>query len=126
MAFRTKHRVTPVTRLCAAFQPGDVAGLEALGLTVVEDACAAPGAERGGRRVGAQGVMGTFSFFFSHHITTIEGGIVVLNDPGLTDLLRSLRAHGWVRERGDAAPDIIDAVLAWPWALPALSRRASP
>ena len=38
--------------------------------------------------------MGTFSFFFSHHITTIEGGIVVLNDPGLTDLLQKLRDAG--------------------------------
>lgn len=104
---KAKAAMTPRTKAALLVhlmgQPGDVAGLEALGLTVVEDACAAPGAERGGRRVGAQGVMGTFSFFFSHHITTIEGGIVVLNDPGLADLLRSLRAHGWVRERGDRA-----------------------
>lgn len=84
-------------------QPCDPRPFAALGLQVIEDACAAPGAEVGGRRVGAQGQVGTFSFFFSHHITTIEGGIAVTDDAALADALRGLRAHGWVRERGDRA-----------------------
>jgi CDP-6-deoxy-D-xylo-4-hexulose-3-dehydrase len=42
--------------------------------------------------------MGTFSFFFSHHITTVEGGMIVCSNPALLDAARSLRAHGWVRE----------------------------
>ena len=82
-------------------QPVDVEGLQALGLIVIEDACGAHGAEIGGRRVGAIGEVGTFSFFFSHHITTVEGGVVTLSDPELADTARSLRAHGWIRERSD-------------------------
>jgi len=84
---------------CAA----DVQGLRELGLLVVEDACAAHGAMRGARRVGSMGSVGTFSFFFSHHITTLEGGVLVTDDPELADCARSLRAHGWIRERTDAA-----------------------
>ena len=42
--------------------------------------------------------MGTFSFYFSHHISTIEGGMLVTDDPGLADLARMLRAHGWTRD----------------------------
>ncbi|MDP2317694.1 MAG: DegT/DnrJ/EryC1/StrS family aminotransferase [Pseudomonadota bacterium] len=72
-------------------------------LLVLEDACGAHGATIGGRPVGSVGLGATFSFFFSHHITTIEGGIVVTDDDVLADTLRSLRAHGWVRERSDRA-----------------------
>ena len=79
-------------------QAAPVRELEALGLVVMEDACAAPGAEIDGARVGGQGRAGTFSFFFSHHITTGEGGMLVTSDSELADLARSLRAHGWVRE----------------------------
>ncbi|MDP2305223.1 MAG: DegT/DnrJ/EryC1/StrS family aminotransferase [Pseudomonadota bacterium] len=81
-------------------------------LLVLEDACGAHGATIGGRPVGAIGLGATFSFFFSHHITTMEGGIVVTDDDALADALRSLRAHGWTRERSDrkaleaASPEI--------------------
>ncbi|MFH1465786.1 MAG: DegT/DnrJ/EryC1/StrS family aminotransferase [Pseudomonadota bacterium] len=84
---------------CAA----PTAPLQALGLAVLEDACGAHGAEVGGRRVGSFGLASTFSFFFSHHMTTVEGGIVLTDDPALADTLRSMRAHGWIRERDDAA-----------------------
>lgn len=83
-------------------QPADVDGLD--GLLVLEDACGAHGATHRGRRVGGIGLAGTFSFFFSHHLTTIEGGMVVTDDEELADTMRSLRAHGWVRERGDRGP----------------------
>ncbi|MCB9760106.1 MAG: DegT/DnrJ/EryC1/StrS family aminotransferase [Alphaproteobacteria bacterium] len=96
-------------------QPAPIQPFLDLGLTVLEDACAAPGAEIHGRRVGAQGAMGTFSFFFSHHLTTIEGGMIVTDDAELADAARSLRAHGWVRERSDA-----DALAA---ANPEIDRR---
>lgn len=72
-------------------------------LLVLEDACGAHGAKLHGREVGGFGVGSTFSFFFSHHITTVEGGIVVTDDGALADALRSLRAHGWTRERSDRA-----------------------
>lgn len=67
-------------------------------LWVIEDACESLGSRIGGKRVGSFGHFGTFSFYFSHHITTIEGGMVVTDDQQLADLVRSLRAHGWTRE----------------------------
>ncbi len=73
------------------------------GRLLLEDACAAHGAEVDGVKVGARGVAGAFSFFFSHHITTGEGGMICLQDDELADACRSLRAHGWVRERSDQA-----------------------
>jgi CDP-6-deoxy-D-xylo-4-hexulose-3-dehydrase len=67
-------------------------------LLVVEDTCEAHGARFEGRMAGTFGAMGTFSFYFSHHISTIEGGMVVTDDPDLADLARMLRAHGWTRD----------------------------
>ncbi len=118
---RAAEAMGPRTRAALAVHllgmPTDCAALQALGLEVLEDACAAPGAERGGRRAGQLGQAATFSFFFSHHITTFEGGITVTDDPVLADTMRSLRAHGWVRERSDRAalaaqsPEIDDRFL---------------
>lgn len=70
-------------------------------LLVVEDCCEAHGAELDGQKVGTFGDLGTYSFFFSHHITTMEGGALNTDRPELLDILRSLRAHGWTRERKD-------------------------
>ena len=79
-------------------QPAPSRALTESGLVVLEDACAAPGAKESGARVGTLGGAGTFSFFFSHHISTIEGGIITTQDPAIADAARSLRAHGWIRE----------------------------
>jgi len=68
------------------------------GLVVIEDSCEAHGARFEGKPVGTFGAMGTFSFYFSHHISTIEGGMLVTDDPVLADLARTLRAHGWIRD----------------------------
>lgn len=68
------------------------------GLKVVEDTCESLGSSIDGRVVGSFGDFGTFSFYFSHHITTIEGGMLVTNDAHLADLARSVRAHGWTRD----------------------------
>jgi CDP-6-deoxy-D-xylo-4-hexulose-3-dehydrase len=67
-------------------------------LYIVEDACEAHGAEWNGKKVGTFGDMGTFSFFFSHHITTIEGGMIITDNEEYAELARVLRAHGWVRD----------------------------
>jgi CDP-6-deoxy-D-xylo-4-hexulose-3-dehydrase len=66
-------------------------------ILVLEDCCEALGAEWRGTKVGNFGLGGAFSFFFSHHITTMEGGMITVNDPALADRLRILRAHGWLR-----------------------------
>ena len=66
-------------------------------LWVVEDSCEALGSRYRGTPVGGFGDISTFSFFFSHHITTIEGGMVTATDPEMAELIRCLRAHGWTR-----------------------------
>ncbi len=71
-------------------------------LFVVEDACESTGAEFGGRKVGSFGDMGTFSFYMSHHISTIEGGMVVTDDEELYEYLKAMRAFGWVRDLKDS------------------------
>ena len=73
-------------------------------LILVEDCCEALGASYGGKPVGSFGKVGTFSFYFSHHITTLEGGMCVAQDDDLADLMRILRAHGWVRETARPEP----------------------
>lgn len=71
-------------------------------LLVLEDCCEAHGASIVGRKVGTFGDIGTFSFFFSHHMTTIEGGMISFSDTHRwKDILISLRAHGWIRGRSD-------------------------
>lgn len=70
-------------------------------ISIVEDCCEAHGAAYDGQPVGSFGDLGTFSFFFSHHIATIEGGMVVTDDDGLSERVRMARAHGWVRELDD-------------------------
>ena len=64
---------------------------------ILEDNCEAMGAEYKGRQTGTFGVMGTFSTFFSHHMSTMEGGFVTTDDEELYHILLSLRAHGWTR-----------------------------
>lgn len=71
-------------------------------LWLIEDTCEALGTRYDGRYVGTFGTFGTFSFFFSHHITTIEGGMVITDDDELAELLRCLRAHGWTRDLKNA------------------------
>jgi CDP-6-deoxy-D-xylo-4-hexulose-3-dehydrase len=70
-------------------------------LVLLEDCCESMGAFFGGRHVGTFGIGGTLSHFFSHHLTTIEGGCIFTDDDALADDLRSMRAHGWIRERSD-------------------------
>lgn len=67
------------------------------GLWILEDTCEALGTRQHGQFVGTFGDIGTYSFYFSHHITTIEGGMVTTNDNEWADLMRSMRAHGWTR-----------------------------
>jgi len=70
-------------------------------LYIIEDACEAHGAEFKGQKVGSFGDLATFSFFFSHHITTIEGGIVLTNNEELAELAKALRVFGWIRDLKD-------------------------
>jgi dTDP-4-amino-4,6-dideoxygalactose transaminase len=66
-------------------------------IELIEDNCESLGATFEGRQSGTFGSMGTYSSFFSHHISTMEGGIVSTDDEELYHILLCLRAHGWTR-----------------------------
>lgn len=66
-------------------------------IVIIEDNCESMGATFEGRQTGTFGIMGTYSAFFSHHISTMEGGMIVTDDEELYHILLSLRAHGWTR-----------------------------
>lgn len=67
-------------------------------LYVIEDTCESMGATFKGKKVGTFGHVGTMSLYYSHHITTMEGGLCFTNDFQCVELMRVLRAHGWSRE----------------------------
>jgi CDP-4-dehydro-6-deoxyglucose reductase, E1 len=68
------------------------------GLWTLEDNCEAMGSSSSDGNSGTFGDLSTFSFFYSHHICTMEGGMIVCDDENLYVAMRSLRAHGWARE----------------------------
>lgn len=70
-------------------------------LQLVEDCCEALDAFYEDKPAGSFGRIGTFSFYFSHHITTLEGGMCVTSDRECAEMLRILRSHGWVRDSED-------------------------
>lgn len=65
---------------------------------LIEDCCESHGARYGMQKVGTVGLASTFSFYFGHHMSTIEGGMVSTDDAEVADLLRLMRAHGMARE----------------------------
>ena len=70
-------------------------------LVLVNDVCESLGSWSEGIHAGTFGVASSYSFYFSHHITTMEGGGVATNDASYADDLRSMRSHGWSRDRSD-------------------------
>jgi CDP-6-deoxy-D-xylo-4-hexulose-3-dehydrase len=79
-----------------------IAELDRRGIPLIEDVCESHGATHGGRRLGSLGWMSNFSFYYAHHMSTIEGGMVCTNDPEVYQQIRMLRSHGMVRESNDA------------------------
>jgi CDP-6-deoxy-D-xylo-4-hexulose-3-dehydrase len=68
------------------------------GIPLIEDSCETMGSEYGEIKCGNFGLMSTFSFYFSHVISTIEGGMVSTNDKELYDILLMIRSHGWSKD----------------------------
>lgn len=66
-------------------------------ILVIEDNCESLGATYQGRQAGTFGIAGSYSSFFSHHIATMEGGLVVTDDEELHHIMLSVRSHGWTR-----------------------------
>jgi CDP-6-deoxy-D-xylo-4-hexulose-3-dehydrase len=71
---------------------------EANEIILLEDSCESVGSEYDGIKTGGFGLMSSFSFYFGHHLSTIEGGMVSTDDEELSNLLKSIRAHGWSRD----------------------------
>ncbi len=76
------------------------------GLPLFEDCCEALGASFNGQKVGTFGVASSFSFFASHHISTMEGGMIVTANPEFAEACRLIRAHGWARDLKHRLNDI--------------------
>ena len=97
-------------------------------IVLIEDNCESMGASYQGKKAGTFGVMGSFSSFFSHHISTMEGGLIVTDDEELHQILLSLRAHGWTRNLpkhnlvcGDKSDDPFEE--SWRFVLPGYNVR---
>lgn len=99
-------KVTPETR--AVFLT-HILGLNALSdnlikflkernILLIEDVCESHGATHKGQKLGSIGYASNFSFYYAHHMSTIEGGMVCTNDEELYQIIRMLRSHGMVRE----------------------------
>ena len=67
-------------------------------ITLIEDCCEALGSKYNNKYLGTFGEISTFSFYFSHHITSGEGGLILCKNREDFEILLSLRAHGWSRE----------------------------
>ena len=65
---------------------------------LLEDTCESMGSKYKNKKLGTYGLMSSFSTYFGHHISTIEGGIVSTNDEELYNVLKSIRSHGWDRD----------------------------
>lgn len=103
---RLEQALTPKTRMVMAVSIlGNPAALDKIrtfcdahDLYFFEDNCESMDAELAGRKAGTFGDIGTFSSFFSHHISTMEGGMITMDDEELYHLCKSLRSHGWTRD----------------------------
>lgn len=79
-------------------------------ITLFEDACESQGATRNGQKVGSLSTAGTFSFYWGHHMTTIEGGMVCTDDDDLFKLLVLKRSHGLARELPESEHESVKAL----------------
>jgi CDP-6-deoxy-D-xylo-4-hexulose-3-dehydrase len=72
-------------------------------ILLIEDVCESHGATHNGKKLGSIGWISNFSFYYAHHMSTIEGGMICTNDPEVYQQVRMLRSHGMVREATDPA-----------------------
>lgn len=71
--------------------------IENKNILLLEDNCESMGAKFNDKYTGSFGLMGTFSTFFSHHMSTMEGGMIITDDQEIYHILLCIRAHGWTR-----------------------------
>lgn len=100
-----EEAITPATKVIMVVNllgnPNDFAAInkivEGRDILLLEDNCESLGALFDGKQAGTFGLMGSYSSFFSHHISTMEGGLITTDDEELYHILLCLRAHGWTR-----------------------------
>jgi CDP-6-deoxy-D-xylo-4-hexulose-3-dehydrase len=80
-----------------------LAELDRLNIPLIEDVCESHGATHNDKRLGSLGWISNFSYYYAHHMSTIEGGMICTNDPLVYEQARMLRSHGMVREASDAS-----------------------
>lgn len=80
-----------------------VSELDSRKIPLIEDVCESHGATHNGKRLGSIGWISNFSFYYAHHMSTIEGGMISTDDPDVYQQARMLRSHGMVRESNDSA-----------------------
>ena len=101
-------------QLCKKFKPSLIVLVHVLGhsndmnkiskickkynIFLIEDTCEALGSEIKKKKLGTFGIASSFSFFYGHHISTIEGGMVCTNNNILANIMKSVRSHGWLRD----------------------------
>ena len=75
--------------------------LQKKSIPLIEDVCESHGAYFKNKKLGSYGLMSNFSFYYAHHMSTIEGGMICTNNKKIYQILRMLRSHGLVRESND-------------------------
>ena len=73
-------------------------------IILFDDNCESMGAKYKGKYTGTSGLINTYSTFFSHHISTMEGGLILTDDFEIYSLCKSLRNHGWTRDQDEGSP----------------------
>lgn len=107
-----KKAVTPNTRMIVAVSIlGNPCRFDEItelcnknNIILFEDNCESMGARLNGKYTGTFGLINTFSTFFSHHISTMEGGLALTNDKEIYNLLKAMRNHGWTRDQDQDSP----------------------
>jgi CDP-6-deoxy-D-xylo-4-hexulose-3-dehydrase len=103
---KVREAITPRTKAILTVNllgnPSDLFALQQIAkennILLFEDNCESLGAKVNGKQAGTFGMAGTYSSFFSHHISTMEGGITVTDDLAFYQTMKSIRAHGWTRD----------------------------
>ena len=106
-----KHKPDTVMMVQVLGVPHKMDQIQALkdkyGFILLEDACAAVGSSAYGRKLGTFGDLSSFSFYFGHQISTIEGGMVSTDDKTFYDLLLMTRSHGWSKDLDPSAHEAL-------------------
>jgi CDP-6-deoxy-D-xylo-4-hexulose-3-dehydrase len=106
---KLKQSITPNTKAIFLTHVLGINGLtdellkicEEKNILLIEDVCESHGTEFKEKKVGSFGFVSNFSFYFAHHMSTIEGGMICTNDEYFYQVCRALRSHGMIREITD-------------------------